>query len=66
MFCPNCKSEYREGFKFCKDCDIELVKELPKEENEEFEVVFFNLRIFGFEQKKRFFVNLNCQFVFLL
>jgi len=37
MFCPNCKSEYREGFKFCKDCDIELVKELPKEENEEFE-----------------------------
>ena len=32
MFCPNCKSEYREGFTFCVDCEIELVEELPSEE----------------------------------
>jgi hypothetical protein len=29
MFCPICKSEYREGFFECADCNIQLVKELP-------------------------------------
>ena len=34
MFCPNCKCEYREGFKYCSDCKVELVNELPQvEEN---------------------------------
>ena len=28
-YCPNCKTEYRDGFKKCADCDIELVAELP-------------------------------------
>ena len=39
MFCPKCKCEYREGFNFCSDCEIELVENLPKEESivEEFE-----------------------------
>ena len=29
MFCPVCKTEYREGFKTCSDCLVELVDELP-------------------------------------
>lgn len=29
MFCPRCRSEYREGFDHCADCDTELVMALP-------------------------------------
>ena len=29
MFCPQCRSEYREGFTRCADCDVELVPALP-------------------------------------
>jgi len=36
MFCPKCKSEYREGFTICADCDIPLIEELPPEEEPEF------------------------------
>jgi hypothetical protein len=35
MFCPICKSEYREGFYRCVDCDVDLVSELPQEPKEE-------------------------------
>lgn len=35
MFCPNCKSEYREGFTRCSDCDVDLVDRLPEEERKE-------------------------------
>src|ERR1700751_5382554 len=28
MFCPLCKSEYREGFTRCSDCGAELVPDL--------------------------------------
>ncbi len=31
MFCPKCKSEYREGFYRCADCGGELVYQLPPE-----------------------------------
>ena len=31
MFCPKCKSEYRQGFTICSDCGTELVGELPIE-----------------------------------
>ena len=31
MFCPQCQSEYREGFTRCSDCDVELVPALPDE-----------------------------------
>ncbi len=26
-WCPNCRVEYREGYKTCSDCNIELVTE---------------------------------------
>ncbi len=44
MFCPKCKSEYREGFYKCADCDVYLVSELPQasadESGDEFLQVF--------------------------
>lgn len=32
MFCPKCRSEYREGFVTCADCGATLVSELPPED----------------------------------
>jgi hypothetical protein len=32
MFCPKCKTAYREGFATCADCRIPLVPVLPPEE----------------------------------
>jgi len=31
MFCPKCKTEYREGFYTCADCGTDLVDQLPQE-----------------------------------
>ena len=31
MFCPKCRTEYREGFTVCGDCGTTLVPELPPE-----------------------------------
>ncbi|MEO8197621.1 MAG: hypothetical protein ABI689_12980 [Thermoanaerobaculia bacterium] len=31
MFCPRCRSEYREGFTRCENCDVPLVATLPPE-----------------------------------
>lgn len=28
-YCPRCRSEYREGFARCADCDVDLVPALP-------------------------------------
>ena len=36
MFCPNCRTEYREGFTICADCNIDLVVTLPKVKRPEF------------------------------
>ncbi len=30
-YCPKCKAEYREGFKFCVDCKVPLVSELEED-----------------------------------
>lgn len=35
MFCPKCRTEYREGFYVCVDCNSNLVDELPPEEKRE-------------------------------
>jgi hypothetical protein len=32
MFCPECRTEYREGYTRCAECDVDLVAELPPEE----------------------------------
>ena len=35
MFCPKCKSEYRDGFYKCADCGADLVVQLPPEQEDE-------------------------------
>jgi hypothetical protein len=35
MFCPKCKSEYRDGFYKCADCGADLIAEQPPEFMEE-------------------------------
>ena len=37
MYCPKCKSEYRDGFTTCSDCKIKLVDQLPIDPEEEIE-----------------------------
>lgn len=32
-YCPKCKSEYRDGFNACSDCNIELVDAIPYEQD---------------------------------
>lgn len=32
MYCPECRTEYREGFYTCADCRVQLVEELPPED----------------------------------
>jgi hypothetical protein len=39
MYCPNCKSEYREGFFKCADCGAELVSEPPSENDDDLHYV---------------------------
>jgi hypothetical protein len=36
MFCPQCRTEYREGFYTCADCGVSLVSELPPEPTPEY------------------------------
>lgn len=32
MFCPKCKSEYRDGYDRCPECNCRLVENLPEEQ----------------------------------
>ncbi|MFH1867708.1 MAG: hypothetical protein ABH843_01935 [Candidatus Omnitrophota bacterium] len=34
MWCPKCKSEYAKGIYKCKECDTDLVNNLPEENHE--------------------------------
>lgn len=36
MFCPQCRVEYRPGFTHCTDCDVDLVHELPENDEDPF------------------------------
>ena len=37
-FCPNCRTEYRQGFKSCSDCGSDLAETLPLEADNQEEV----------------------------
>ncbi|OGC95642.1 MAG: hypothetical protein A2W25_17535 [candidate division Zixibacteria bacterium RBG_16_53_22] len=39
MFCPNCRTEYKEGITTCADCGATLVAELPPDDFERSELV---------------------------
>jgi len=44
MYCPECRTEYREGFFECADCEVALVKECPPEPTVEFQELVTVLR----------------------
>jgi hypothetical protein len=39
MFCPVCKSEYRDEYTRCASCEVDLVAELPKADKDMDEMV---------------------------
>lgn len=41
MFCPKCRTEYREGFTFCSDCNADLVESLQPLPEPEHEFIHF-------------------------
>ena len=47
MFCPECKAEYREGFTRCADCEVALVRHLPKEEDKHKKVELVTIFVSG-------------------
>ncbi len=36
MFCPQCKTEYREGITHCPECDVDLISSLFREARGDF------------------------------
>lgn len=53
--CPKCKTEYREGFKVCSDCNVELQDNLPVEMTNDVEAEKMN----GSEEEWVFFKNVS-------
>jgi hypothetical protein len=49
MFCPKCRSEFREGITYCNQCETELVEQL-EEEKESSKSVFSD--IMGYDVEK--------------
>ena len=47
MFCPKCRSEFREGFTRCEKCGVELVDRLPEKPGGRKEISSGGLRING-------------------
>ncbi len=39
MFCPQCRSEFEQGYTRCQECDTDLVEALPLDEEEYTELV---------------------------
>ncbi len=54
-WCPNCKTEYRDGFFKCSDCGAELVDELPQEPQKQDE----NFNYFSACSQPVFFLSSN-------
>ena len=51
MYCPQCKTEYRNGFSKCADCDVDLIPELsPEPEPSEEYVVLIDIKTFSSRQ----------------
>lgn len=56
--CPKCKSEFRDGFKICSDCNVELIEDEENyksedtniQEDSEVELVFLKRVSDGFER----------------
>lgn len=46
-YCPKCRTEYRDGFSICADCQAELVGTLPPEEVAETVVPKKDVRVFS-------------------
>jgi hypothetical protein len=43
MLCPDCGTEYRDGFVRCADCDVDLVPDLPSVPDERSQIQLTNV-----------------------
>lgn len=55
MYCPNCKSEFRDGFEFCSTCNCTLVEELPDEETKDIPIELL-------KENEVFLINVRSEF----